>query len=110
MIKKRLIFLTVLTLLVSSLLLTACDGMDRINVAVDPDKGEGTIDIAGGGDDGGDSGGDDGGDTQDGSSAGDGDVDESDVQTAIVFATVVALLLGVTAIVVSLSNRPRNQS
>jgi hypothetical protein len=99
-IKKRLMALTILVLLLSSLVLGACDGMTRLDIDVDPDTGEGTIDIIGGGDGDGDSGGDTSGD--------DSDTDEDGVQTAIIFATVVALLLGVLAIVMSLANRPRN--
>lgn len=93
-----------LALFLSSLLLGACDGMARVNVDVDPDTGEGTIDIVGGGETG-----DESGEEANGT-AGDGQVDQGDVQTVVVFATVVALLLGVTAIVISLAKRPRHMS
>jgi hypothetical protein len=101
-IKKRLMALTILGLLLSSLVLGACDGMTRLDIDVDPDTGEGTIDIIGGGD------GDDTGDSSGDTSGGDDSSNEDGVQTAIIFATVVALLLGVLAIVMSLANRPRN--
>ena len=106
MFRKRLIPLTILGLLLSSLLLSACDGTARVNVDVDPDTGEGTIDIVGGGDTG------DGGEDRDeaDTSGETSNGDQGGVQNAIIFATVVALLLGVTAIVVSLANRSRHQA
>lgn len=88
--------------LVLGLILAGCEGA-RLDVNMDPDTGQGTIDIeptngGGNGGDGSTDGQADDGNTSDG---------QFDVGTAIVFATVVALLLGVMAIVLSVANRPR---
>lgn len=95
MLSRKLIAFLLVGALALTPLLAACDGAARIDIDVDPDTGQGTIDIIGGGNQG-------GGGQQDDSSSSNG----IGVDNAIVIAAV-ALLLGVIAIVISLNNRPR---
>lgn len=90
-------------LVVATLVVAGCSGGAQINVDVDPETGEGSVDIVGGGGEAASSDGEPAGEDG-GTSAQGNDVSVSD---AVVFATVIALFLGVLAIVVSTANRRR---
>ncbi|MBX3046331.1 MAG: hypothetical protein KF698_04985 [Anaerolineales bacterium] len=92
MLSKKLIALTVLIAILGGALLTACAGGASIDVNVDPETGQGTIDIIGSGEGGGESG-NSGGMT---------------TNNVIILAVVVALFLAIIALVIALVGRRPN--
>lgn len=90
MLSKKWIAVLILVAILGSTLLAACAGGATIDVNMDPDTGQGTIDIIGAGDGGGEG---------DQASGGLG------TDNAIMIAVIVALLLGVIALVVAVSGR-----
>lgn len=95
MLSKKLIALTLLVAILGGALLTACAGGASIDVDVDPETGQGTIDIIG-------TGSGEGGESS-GSSGGLG------TDNAIMIAVIVALLLAIIALVVALVGRRPSQ-
>ncbi|HRN51584.1 MAG TPA: hypothetical protein PLC52_08620 [Anaerolineales bacterium] len=90
MLSKKLMLILILTVLLGGTLLSACAGGATIDVNVDPETGQGTIDIIGSGEDG-----NDGQQTSGGLGT----------DNAIMIAIIVALLLAVIALVVALVGR-----
>lgn len=93
MLSKRLVALTLLVAILGGALLTACAGGASIDVNVDPETGQGTIDIVGS-----EQGQDGGGQSAAGSIG---------IDNAIMIAVIVALLLAIIALVVALVGRGR---
>ncbi|MCW5876042.1 MAG: hypothetical protein KIS85_04080 [Anaerolineales bacterium] len=96
MLSKKLIAIALIGLLLGSSLLAGCAGGARVDVDIDPETGQGTIDIIGVG----------GEEQQDGgSNRGLG------TDFAIVLAIIVALFLAIIALVIALVGRkPRERS
>lgn len=88
MLSKRLITMALIGLMLGSSLLTACAGA-RVDIDVDPETGQGTIDIIGV----------DGGQQDDGSNSG------LATDNVIVLAVVAALFIAVIALVIALVSR-----
>ncbi|UYN91258.1 MAG: hypothetical protein KIT70_07810 [Anaerolineales bacterium] len=95
MLSKKLIALTLLVAILGGALLTACAGGASIDVNVDPETGQGTIDIIGS---------DSGGGQQS-----DGTVGGMSTNNVIILAVVVALFLAIIALVIALVSRKPNQ-
>lgn len=96
MLSKKSMAILVLVALLGSALLTACAGGASIDVNVDPETGQGTIDIIGTG---ANEGGQQSGNTSDGITT----------NNVIVLAVIVALFLAIIALVIALVSRRPSQ-
>ncbi len=95
MLSKRLLALTLLFAILGGALLTACAGGASIDVNVDPETGQGTIDIVGS--------------EQDQDGGGQSTAGGLGTDNAIMIAVIVALLLAIIALVVALVGRRPTQ-
>lgn len=93
MLSKKLIALTLVFVILGGALLTACAGGASIDVNVDPETGQGTIDVIGTGE-------------GDGGQSGAGGLG---TDNAIMIAIIVALFLAIIALVVALVGRRPSQ-
>lgn len=94
MLSKKIIALTLLVAILGGALLTACAGGASIDVNVDPETGQGTIDIIG---------------SDQGQGGGQSGAGGLGTDNAIMIAVIVALLLAIIALVVALVGRRPNQ-
>lgn len=92
MLSKKILALTLLVAILGGALLTACAGGASIDVNVDPETGQGTIDIVG---------------SEQGQQDGGGQSSAGGIGTdnAIMIAIIVALFLAIIALVVALVGR-----
>lgn len=92
MLSKKLLALTLLVAILGGALLSACAGGASIDVNVDPETGQGTIDIIGSGESG----------SETGTSG------AASTNSVIILAVVVALFLAIIALVIALVGRRTN--